>query len=191
MPRSLLPKYRGLRCTLDCTEIFIEKPRDFHAQALTWSDYKKHNTAKFLVAIAPNGSISYISEAWGGRTTDRHIVRETGFLDKIDAGDIILADRGFTIREDVLLRHASLQIPPPSKGKDQMAASDVAKTKEIANARIHVERAIGRIKWFRLLSGTVPITLVPLIDDILIICSALCNLLPPLVSWLHITLHST
>ena len=29
---------------------------------------------KLLVAISPQGSIVYISELWGGRASDRHIV---------------------------------------------------------------------------------------------------------------------
>jgi hypothetical protein len=48
-------KYKNLRGILDCTEVFIETPRDLKLQALTWSDYKKHNTIKFLVVITPRG----------------------------------------------------------------------------------------------------------------------------------------
>ncbi|XP_033124652.1 uncharacterized protein LOC117122979 [Anneissia japonica] len=130
IPKSLKYKYRNLRCTLDCTEVFIERPRNLLNQAATWSDYKKHNTVKFLVAIATNGMISFLSKAWGGRTSDVHITRESGFLNLVDPGDVILADRGFTIKEDLLLRYASLEIPPPSKGKEQHTPAEVAKTKK-------------------------------------------------------------
>ncbi|XP_063967299.1 uncharacterized protein LOC135156981 [Lytechinus pictus] len=181
LPLTLKKKYPNLRCTLDCTEVFIERPRNFEFQALTWSDYKKHNTIKFLVAIAPNGMISFLSKAWGGRASDVHITRESGFLNLIDPGDLILADRGFIIKEDLLIRHAKLEIPPPSKGLEQQAPKDVEKTKKNANARIHVERAIGRMKWFAILQQTLPISLVPLIDDIIVVCAALVNLRQPLV----------
>lgn len=182
LPLSLKEVYPNLRCTLDCTEVFIERPRQLELQALTWSDYKKHNTVKFLVAIAPNGMISFLSKAWGGRASDRLIVQESGFLDLVEAGDTILADRGFTIQNDLLLRHATLQIPPPSSGYDQMTTANVQKTKKIANARIHVERAINRMKRFQILKNTLPISLVPLVDDIIVVTAALCNLLPPLIS---------
>ena len=181
IPKSLMGKYKNLRCTIDCTEIFIEKPRNLHIQALTWSEYKRHNTVKFLVAIAPNGHISFLSDAWGGRATDVHITRESGFLNLIDPGDLILADRGFIIREDLIQRQATLEIPPPSKGIEQQKPEDVAKTKKIANARIHVERAIGRLKWFSILQETLPISLIPLIDDIITVCAALVNLQGDLV----------
>ena len=71
--------------------------------------------------------------------------------------------------------------PFPTERKDPEAPDNVAKTKKIANARIHVECAIGRIKWFAILKETLPITLVPLIDDIFIVCAALVNLRQPLV----------
>ena len=92
IPESLKHKYKNLRRTVDCTEVFIERPRHLHLQAQTWSEYNHHNTVKFLVVIAPNGSISYLSDMWGGRATDVH---NTGvwLLELIDPGDIILADR--------------------------------------------------------------------------------------------------
>lgn len=62
-----------------------------------------------------------------------------------------------------------------------MTRSDTLKTKKIANARIHVERAIGRMKTFHILQETLPITLVPLVDDIIVICAAIANMQPPLV----------
>ena len=181
MPQSLHTQFPDLRCTIDCTEFFIGRPRHLHLQALTWSDYKKHNTIKLLVGIAPNGMITFLSKAWGGRASDNHITKTSGFLNLVEPGDLIMADRGFTIREELVLRNATLHIPPPSAGIEQQTREAVQKTKKIANARIHVERAIGRLKWFSLLKNVLPVNLVPLIDDIIIVCAALCNLLPPLV----------
>ena len=37
----------------DCFEVFIERPSNLMARAATWSTYKLHNTAKFLIDIAP------------------------------------------------------------------------------------------------------------------------------------------
>lgn len=180
LPKSL-KHYTNLRCTIDCSEIFIDRPRNLEIQALTWSDYKKHNTVKFLVGIAPSGMISFLSKAWGGRASDQHITRESGFLDLLEPTDLVMADRGFTIKEDLMVRGATLEIPPPSSGLEQMSKDKVIVTKKIANARIHVERAIGRMKVFSILRKTLPIALVPLIDDILVVCAGISNLLPPLV----------
>ena len=57
------------------------------ARAATYSNYKKHNTVKVLIAVSPTGSIAYISNAWGGRVSDKVITQEYGFLDHIEPGD--------------------------------------------------------------------------------------------------------
>ncbi|KAJ8049210.1 hypothetical protein HOLleu_01842 [Holothuria leucospilota] len=179
IPGSLKSKYPNLRCTVDCSEILIGRPRNLELQALTWSEYKHHNTVKFLIAIAPNGMVSFLSKAWGGRASDVLITKESVFYNLIDPCDTILADKGFTIKEELLLRKAFLEIPPPSKML--LKPKKKKKKKKIANARIHVERAIGRMKWFRILKDTLPITVLPVIDDIIVVFAALVNLLPPLV----------
>ena len=51
---------------IDCFEIFIDRPSNLKAQAQTWSNYKHHNTIKFLIGISPQGTIVFISKAWGG-----------------------------------------------------------------------------------------------------------------------------
>ena len=62
----------------------------------------------------------------------------------------------------------------------QMLPSDVRKTSNIANVRIYVEQAIGRMNVFHILKNELLINLIPLADDIVRVCAALCNLLPPL-----------
>ncbi|XP_055504152.1 uncharacterized protein LOC129704819 [Leucoraja erinacea] len=180
-PKQIINKWPALRCILDCAEIFIERPQHLQLQALTWSEHKKHNTVKLLVGIAPNGMITFLSNAWGGRSSDAHIVRKSEFLNLVDPGDCIMADREFPIQEDLKFRQAYLEILPPSDGYQPMTTEKVHTTKKVANVRIHVERAIGRLKYFNILGNTLPITLVPHIDDIFTVCAALCNLLPPLV----------
>ena len=59
----------------------------------------------------------------------------------------------------------------------QMCANDVQQTFQIANIGIHVERAIRRIKVFRVLRQETSLSVIPLADDILVVCAALCNLL--------------
>ena len=56
---------------------------------------------------------------------------------------------------------------------------DVFKTQGIAQLRIH-ERSIGRVKNFHILEGVIPITKLPLISKIFLVCCWLTNLdLPP------------
>ena len=177
LPDCFKNSYPNLRCTIDCTEFFIERPRELSLQALTWSDYKKHNTAKVMIGISP----SFVSKVWGGRASDRHITLNSGFIDLIDHGDQIMADRGFLVKEEIIIKRATLIIPPAAQGAEQMSSVNVKATKEIANLMIHVERTIQRLKTFRILKYTLPVTLLPLIDDIVTTCAALCNFYGPLV----------
>ncbi|CAB3992839.1 uncharacterized protein LOC111330135 [Paramuricea clavata] len=93
---------------------------------------------------------------------------------------VVMADKGFQIREDLLLRRAELHIPPGRRGAEQMSKAGVKKTQEVANRRIYVEMAIRRLKSFRILKYELPLTLISQIDDIIFICAALCNLYPQL-----------
>ena len=173
-------KYKNVKHIIDCTEMFIETPKDPKIKAATWSDYKHHHTLKVLVSIMPCGSFNFVSEAWGGRASDVAITRQSGFYDILEYGDEVMADKGFTIGEDLLIRHARLHMPPGKRGSEQMRKQDVVKTKEIANLRIFVEQAIRRLKTFRILKHEMPILLLDKFDDIVTICAALCNLYPKL-----------
>jgi len=174
-------KFQNIRCIIDCTELFIERASNLAGQSLTFSNYKHHTTVKFLVGIVPTGAICYVSQAWGGRVSDRCITEESGFLDFICKGDLVMADKGFTIGDLLAKKAAFLQIPPFLANKGQFSAEEVQLTKTIARARIHVERAIGRVKQFHILDPVVPISLNATISSIFRVCCFLSNLHPPLV----------
>ena len=173
--------YKKCRVILDCAEVFIERPKSLINQACTWSEYKHHNTIKFLVGISPTGYITFLSDCYGGRASDRYIVKDSGFYDLLEREDMVMADRRFQIHEELLLRFCSLQVPPGARAKSQMTTDECKKTNDIANLRIHVERAINRIKFFQILKGVIPVTMLHHIDDIVLTCAALSNLKPKLI----------
>ena len=170
---------------IDCFEIFIDRPSNLSARASTWSNYKHKNTAKVLLGITPQGVISYVSESWGGRASDKYITEHCGILKKLLPGDIVLANRGFDIAESVGTMQAQLHIPAFTKGKQQLSALQVENTRTIANVRIHVERVIGAVQQrYTILQATLPIDFLssrkgeelPLVDLIICVCCALNNL---------------
>ena len=166
---------------IDCTEGAIEKPSLAKAQAQTYSTYKSKNTWKSLICITPSGTISYVSKTYGGCASDRFITETSGILNKIQPGDSIMADKGFNIGDLLVGQGSRLVIPPFLKDKGKFSKRNATKTSNIAKARIHVERAISRLKDFRILQGAIPLTRKDKLDDILTICAALTNLAPPLL----------
>lgn len=168
---------------IDCFEVFIERPRHLLARACTWSQYKHHHTSKFLINVTPQGTVSFLSKAWGGRTSDQHVTEQCGLLKKILPGDVLLADRGFNIKESVAVHGGRLEIPEFTKGREQLPAICVEETRKIANCRIHVERVIGLVRQkFQILSGIISMDALvcddgePQIDKIATVCCALTNL---------------
>ena len=131
------------RVILDCTKIFTEIPSSMSIQSLTYSSYKHHNTFEALVGISPTGAVTFISELYAGSVP---LTRECGALDFVMPGDTVMADKGFDIAYDVLVRGAKLNTPPFVKNQQQLSKKNVIITRKIATLRIHVERAIGRIK---------------------------------------------
>ena len=107
---------------------------------------------------------------------------ESGFCDKVSFGDVILADRGFKINEELAVKGAVLKIPYFTKGKSQLTGLEVDMSRQLSNVRIHVERVIGRIKKFRILQSIIPIIQIDLIDDVMISICAIVNLNPSVVT---------
>ena len=117
--------YPKVRTTIDCTEVLLETPSSLEVQALLWSEYKHHCTFRFLVAITQNGTVSWVSPCYGGRTTDIYIVRDSRFLDILEPYDTIMADRGFKIKSDITFLWCFLAIPPSAAKGNQMACRDI------------------------------------------------------------------
>lgn len=174
MPPSFCD-YPKTKAIIDCTEFRVEKPFRPKAQRATWSSYKHANTCKLLVCIMPSGAITFISKVYNGGISDAQIVEKSGLLDLIQPGDDIMADRGFNIRHLLLPKGATLNIPAFSHGKT-LGAKAVKRSRNIASVRIHVERAIGRMKSYRILNGTLPLRTRFLLNQITTVVSALSNL---------------
>ena len=127
-------------------------------------------------------AVSFLSHGWGGRVSDNEITLKSRFLDYLQHGDCILADRGFTIGEELASCGATLKIPHLAKEKIQMSGKEVDASRKISNVRIHVERVIGRLRKFRILQSNVPMTQFKLLNDVMIIIAGLVNLNNSVVS---------
>ena len=189
MPSCFQEHFKQCIVILDCFEIFSETPTDLKARAQTYSQYKSHNTAKVLLGITPQGTISFVSRPWGGRTSDEHLTENSGLLNNLLPGDVVLADRGFTVGDSVGLYCAELKTPAFMRGKSQLTRKEVDETRDLASVRIHVERVIGLLRnKYTILQRILPNKMIMKNKDgtctlskILVVCSALTNLSPSVV----------
>ena len=136
---------------IDCTEFGIECPSSLVTQATTFSSYKNKNTVKVLIGIISSGAVIFVSPTYEGSVSDKKLVEQSGLLDKIEVGNKIIADKGFDIQDSLAPLEVKLNIPTTLSSNSQFSSEDVIHTKKIVKLRIHVERAMWRIKEFRIL----------------------------------------
>ena len=103
---------------------------------------------KVIVRVAANAVITYVRKLYPGSISDKEIVKQSGQMNHLASGDLILADKGFLI-QDIVPKGVSVNIPPfLQNGK--FTASEIMATKNVAKCRIHVERANARLKDFKI-----------------------------------------
>jgi hypothetical protein len=173
-------KYEKLRAIIDCTEFNIEKPSLPSSQRRTYSNYKSHNTFKLLVSLSPICHFNFLSKLYTGCISDKEIVRASGFLELLQPGDCVMADKGFNIQDLLAVRDARL-IAPPIMAKNKESARASTATRRVARARVHVERMIRKLKCFRILKGVITLSLKGYITSIVSVCAALVNMQPSLI----------
>ncbi|KAG0439461.1 hypothetical protein HPB47_016638 [Ixodes persulcatus] len=183
LPECFKAHYPDCKMIIDCTEVRTEEPGTVAQQRALYSAYKSGYTLKFLVAVTPNGMICFRSKAYGGRCSDLHVTMDSGFLELVEGGDVILADKGFPGIKAVLEgSNAVLVMPPFFSGNEQFSREEVQDTYNIAQVRVHVERMIQRIKVNNILNIRVPISLIPVMSDVFHMCCILANLQPAIIA---------
>ena len=145
--------------------------------------HKSHVTYKALLGIAPSGAVTFTSQLYDGSVSDKEIVNRSGFLSKElwELNDSVMANRGFTIEDELDKIGVTLNIPSFLGGREQLTKAEVKESQTIASVRIHVERAIQRIKKFKIIRNEIPLSLHGSINQIWTVVCLLTNLLPPLV----------
>ena len=173
-PYNLLPNAVAI---FDGTEIFIQRLSNLATQKSSYSDYKSHTTINYLVGIDTfTGVFIYVSPGFSGNSSDRFTIQNSGILDELKPGQRILADKGYNAQDLFAQKRCFLTIPSfLSEGR--LTAQEGMQSRTIATVRFRVENAIKRLKEFKILSETLSNQVnKKIVDDMVIVVSALCNL---------------
>lgn len=130
------------------------------------------------MGVALISVVTYVSKLYPGSISDKAIVQQSGFLNHLTGGDMVLADEGFVIQDRV--RNGVCVNIPPFLNNGIFTESEARTTKAIAKCRIDVERANTRLKDFKI-SSFIPLYLHCPADIILQLCASLVNLQFPLI----------
>ena len=181
MTESFRTLYSDIVTILDCTEFEVERASDFEIQAAMYSDYKSRCTAKALVGLSPSGIPNFISDLMEGSISDNAITMKSGLLDKLQKGDAIMADKGWTNKNALAQHGVRLVTPHFLRKKEQFEIPELVESVSIARVRIHVEQCIGRIKQWKILSRRLSLTEWNALNDIWKVCAHLILFWPPIM----------
>lgn len=176
--------YQNVRTTIDCSEVKIQAMKCTNCRISTYSPYKKDYTMKFMINITPGGLISHISEVYSGKASDKFIFNEENLIEKFDCpDDAIMVDKGVMI-EDEVIEHELTLVRPSFFRSDmgQFEEEETIKNTRIAALRVHVERALQRVKIFAVMTDRIEYNLHPYVNDILIVVAAVANLTRPILA---------
>ncbi|XP_050516417.1 uncharacterized protein LOC126891279 [Diabrotica virgifera virgifera] len=169
--------FQNVRVVLDSAEIFIQKPKCLCCRIRFNSQYKSNNTVKFMTGISPGGLITYVSEPYGGRASDKAIFEQSNIILKLDSSkDAVVVDKGFLIDDICNQFKIELIRPPFLKNNKQFSTDEALLNAKIAAARVHIERVNQRIKIFKILGCKLQWSLVKNIKDIFTLACAITNL---------------
>ena len=178
--------FEDVRVVVDCTEIFIQRPKNLCCQVITYSQYKGSNTIKFMTGVTPGGTISFVSDCYGGRVSESVIFEQSGLIHLLEPTSSqregIMVDRGFFI--DKICSEADVRLvrPPFTRNKKQFSKHEAVLNAKIARARVHVERANQRLKALNILGDRMPACLVKKGDQIITVICAIVNLSAPILN---------
>lgn len=184
LPIGFRVRYNNVQSIIDCFEIQIEQPTNSLHQSLTWSEYKKANTLKYLISSTPDGIINFVSEGYGGRVTDTEIVKDCGYLDILPKDSGVMADRGFKrIDSELAVRNCTLIRPPSVATGTKSTKEDIKLSKRIASLRIHIERVIRRLREFEMLQphACIDLKMAWKLDYVVYIACGIINFQGPLI----------
>jgi hypothetical protein len=75
--------FKLVRIVLNCTDIAVQKPKCLCCRIKYYSHYKGRETVKIMTDVSPTGLITFVSQAYGGRASDKAIFEQSNLIQKL------------------------------------------------------------------------------------------------------------
>ena len=116
-----------------------------------------------------------MSDAYEGAISDKKNCVRSQLAISLLTGDMIMANRGFIIKDHLLDHGVSLNIIPFLMGRDRLTHQEEVQAKRTTRVRIHVERAIERVQNYKILQHILPLFYNRLLSQIVFVVFCLVN----------------
>lgn len=184
IPSPFRARYGRVVSIISFLEIGIEKPKSSVQQSVTWSGDKECNTIKYLVSYTPDGLINFVSNGYGGHSSDLDIVKDCGYLNTIKNGMSVMVNADssgdFNHFSPLIKKVGCKLVKVPSIATINKFSSKKEErlNKSTAAVRSHVGRVIERLQEFHILQAHACIENehLDILDDIVVIACAIVNM---------------
>ena len=178
MTEEFKTQYANVREVFDDTEIRCQRPSDPIAQKLIYSNYKHDHTIKVQIGCDSRGTITSVSDTFGGCASDKEIFERSGAKDRLKSGEAIMVDKSFLVGD--ILQGTGVQVIRPPRlanfPNKQFPAEETLDTRRIARKRIIIENVNAKLKNYKILSQRVNVKFLRIINEIVYVCCSLCNM---------------
>lgn len=162
LPAALRASHPDCAVIVDCFEVPFEEPVSRGGQRAAaaassrgaaassrWAAASP-NVLKYLIGVAPQGVVTFVSRGVLGNVSDKSLAEGCGFLCKLLPGDVVLASRDLDIDASVAARGALFNV---AGGNPRGEASPPV---DASSVRRHVETVISVVKRrYAMLTGPV------------------------------------
>lgn len=151
-PAEVMDAFPDIRLVIDTNEQRCHRPGgEFAAQKPFYSMKKKAHPLKTQVAVRPAGRVESVGDSVpGGAKHDQTVLRESGLLGRLAAGEGAMMDKAYaTLRGEHPAR--PLVTPEPARRNHPRNDHQKVANRFIARYRIVVEHAIAQLNTFTVL----------------------------------------
>lgn len=107
--------------------------------------------------------------------SDKQVILNSDLLSRLSPGDGVMTDRGYELSAELEAAGCVFYKPPSKAADNDLTAEEEILTRAIATARIYTAHTMADIKDNRLLQNDIPVSMLPVLSDLVYIAAYLRN----------------